>query len=223
MKRIALLIAALVVSGSDQLVALDASSGDQCKKKVELETERPCSQNKSVGDVCQGKDGKIYKYFGLLSNEQGKLEAYFLVNNGSWWRMNADQSLKFESVFFDNGPDYYEHGLARFIRNGKVGFHDDQGNVVIEPLYDFALPLRNGKDKNISIVCKGCWVEYPAMPKYAPMSSSNIFGKAINIDEKMLYHLKYKGGKWGAINKAGKIVIPLEQKSLEAVEAKLAE
>ena len=48
---------------------------------------------------------------------------------------------------FDNGPDYFEEGLARFVENGKMGFHDNALNIVVPAKYDFVFPFKNGQAK----------------------------------------------------------------------------
>ena len=82
-----------------------------------------------------------------------------VVKKGELFRIGKDGSMKFRSVFFDNGPDYYEEGVARFVQqvNGedKIGFHDRKSTVIIPPIYSFASPFRNG----YAFVCKGCWEE----------------------------------------------------------------
>jgi hypothetical protein len=49
--------------------------------------------------------------------------------------------------WFDNGPDYLEEGLFRILRNGKTGFADSTGKVVIEPQFDCAFPFSKGMAK----------------------------------------------------------------------------
>src|ERR1700677_2993733 len=75
-----------------------------------------------------------------------------VIKNGVFYRMNENGDLVFESVFYDNAWDYYSDGLSRFIKNGKVGFHDKKGNIIISPQYDFASGFENG----VSSVCNGC-------------------------------------------------------------------
>jgi len=87
------------------------------------------------------------------------------------------------TYFFDNGADYFVEGVARTILNNKFGYIDEQLNVVIKPEYDFVFPFKNG----IAVVCNGCRFE--------------LSGE----------HNKIAGGKWGVINKSGKIVIPIMQ------------
>ncbi|ARN85037.1 hypothetical protein GQ61_06735 [Candidatus Nucleicultrix amoebiphila FS5] len=132
-----------------------------------------------------------------------------VVKKGKIWRMTREGLLKFETVFFDNGPDYYEEGLSRFIKDGKVGFHDTKGQVVIPPLYDFASPFREGHAN----VCQGCYAHYPKMPTYPALSSS--FCSSMRED----MYKSVVGGKWGMIDRQGRVVIPLIHDSWEAMEA----
>ena len=53
----------------------------------------------------------------------------------------------YEVYWFDNGPDYAEEGLFRILRNGKVGFADTTGKVVIAPQFACATPFADGKAK----------------------------------------------------------------------------
>ncbi|WP_010301591.1 WG repeat-containing protein [Candidatus Odyssella thessalonicensis] len=133
-----------------------------------------------------------------------------VIKDGTYYRMDLNGNLKFESVFYDNGWDYYEEGLARFLKDGKVGFHDKKGNIVIPPSYDFAKYF----EKGVAIVCNGCWAYYPQSPKWRPLSS----GHNITIQEA---YLDITGGKWGAINLKGEIVVPIECTTAEEVAEKL--
>lgn len=53
------------------------------------------------------------------------------------------------SIFrYDNGDDYFREGLQRIVDNdGKIGFADEKGNVVITPRFAFAFPFENGLAK----------------------------------------------------------------------------
>ena len=46
--------------------------------------------------------------------------------------------------WFDNGPDYYSEGLRRINKNGKIGFANAEGDIVIEPKYDWTHPFNYG-------------------------------------------------------------------------------
>jgi hypothetical protein len=80
---------------------------------------------------------------------------------------------------YDNGPDYFQEGLARFREDGKVGFLNEQGKVIIQAQFDFAIPFSEG----YAAFCSGC--------------------QKREVDE----HSLFKGGKWGFINHHGKVVI----------------
>lgn len=141
---------------------------------------------------------------------QGKLMA--VMKDGRVSRIDEKGRVKFESVFFDNGADPYQEGLARFIEKNKVGFHNEAGAVVIAAKYDFAAPFEKGR----SIVCEGCEAVYEHAPKCRPVSSSGgcqIMGGDV--------HLVVKGGKWGAIDQKGTLVIPMTLNSWDDVRSKI--
>ena len=52
----------------------------------------------------------------------------------------------------DNGADSFHDGLVRIVRNGKYGFANRAGQVVIPTIYDGAMNFENGS----AAVCKGC-------------------------------------------------------------------
>jgi hypothetical protein len=96
---------------------------------------------------------------------------------------------------FDNGPDYVVEGLARTVKNGKVGFINTELDPVVAPIWDFAFPFEHG----VAVVCTGC-VSTPASPG----------------DE----HRSVTEGKWGYIDKHGRVVVPVvyDSRSLPPVE-----
>lgn len=83
---------------------------------------------------------------------------------------------------YDNGADYFEEGLARTVRGGKVGFIDHDLRERIEPAWDFAFPFSNG----FALVCQGC--------------------RGHSVGE----HEERRGGRWGYINRDGEVVVPVE-------------
>ncbi|MCP4923231.1 MAG: hypothetical protein GY915_04260 [bacterium] len=182
------------------------------------------------------KDGENHivvppQFENVLGNERtaftaDHLETEYLVpvmKFRSWWQMDRQGNLKFEAVFFDNGPDYYESGLARFLEKGKVGFHDRQGNVAVKPQFDFAAPFsgyQNGKEieKKFTLVCNGCWAEPMKDIKYVPLTSGGGMRTICGCN-----HNTVTGGKWGAIDQSGNIVVPLEDGSWENANKRLKE
>lgn len=136
-----------------------------------------------------------------------------VVKNHTFMRMDTNGHIRFESVFFDNAWDYYEDGLSRFLRNGKVGFHDEKGKIIVKPEYDFAAPFKNGH----SLVCNGCWAYYPKSPKFQPLSSGGSY--VVKQEE----YMTVTGGKWGVIDTKGEVVVPLEYDDSEEALAQISE
>ena len=61
----------------------------------------------------------------------------------------------FHPMAFDNGPDYFVEGLSRCVDNGKVGFVNLQGAIVIQPQWDWASPFNYG----YASACNGCYLD----------------------------------------------------------------
>lgn len=56
-------------------------------------------------------------------------------------------------LMYDNGPDYWEEGLRRYVENGKVGFADRSGHKIIPAKWDFVSPFNYG----YATVYEGGW------------------------------------------------------------------
>jgi acetyl esterase/lipase len=82
---------------------------------------------------------------------------------------------------FDNGADYFREGLARTVRDGKIGFVNENLDLVIQARWDFAFPFDQGR----AVVCIGCQPEADGE------------------------HSALVGGKWGYIDRHGDIVVDL--------------
>lgn len=103
-----------------------------------------------------------------------------VVDDGGWAYINADGKVVIRPFVVDNGPDYFSDGLARFVREGKVGFFSKRGRVVIAAKFDFVRPFSEG----LAAFCEGC--------REKPEGE----------------HRMVRGGKWGFINRTGETVIP---------------
>src|SRR5690606_38550055 len=88
--------------------------------------------------VAQQHNDDVHAETGLSYDRYG----HALIQDKQGW-VYVDKSGRsiLRPYFFDNGPDYFEEGLARFVENGKVGFHDKALNIVIPAQYDFAYPF----------------------------------------------------------------------------------
>jgi WG containing repeat len=78
----------------------------------------------------------------------------------------------------DYWADSFHDGLVRIVKNGKYGFANRKGKVVIAPIYDGALNFENG----IAAVCNGC--------------------RSKCVDDQCEYH-SLVGGRWYRINIKG--------------------
>jgi len=58
--------------------------------------------------------------------------------------INRDGKRIFEIYKYDNGPDHYSDDLIRIIQNGKIGYADRKGRIVIKPQYGCASVFING-------------------------------------------------------------------------------
>ncbi|GBF43722.1 hypothetical protein LPTSP2_30250 [Leptospira ellinghausenii] len=124
--------------------------------------------------------------------EFSKSSVAFVVSKNKWICIDTKNNFLLESFLYDNGPDYIVESLARYVEEGKMGFHNERCQKVIEAQYDFAYPFENG----YAIVCNGCELQ--------PEGE----------------HKRIVGGKYGIINKKGKIVLPIEYEAIGSIDAK---
>lgn len=66
--------------------------------------------------------------------------------------IDAKGKEMFQVYFYDNGPDYLSEGLFRIEQNGKIGYADSVGNIIIRPQYACAEAFHEGKAK-VSYEC----------------------------------------------------------------------
>lgn len=90
-------------------------------------------------------------------------------------------NLLYQSFFYDNGPDYFQEGVRRFVKNGKVGFVDRDGKIIIPAQHDFVTPFNYGYAE----FCDGCHWE--------------------KIDDE---HRTVVGGVWKVMNFKGETIAP---------------
>ena len=103
--------------------------------------------------------------------------------NGNY--INEKAEVLLTPYLFENGPDDFMEGLARYVENGKVGFVNQCLRPVVPAEFDWAGPFSNG----IAVVCRDC---------------SHVF------EDEYREHSAIKGGTWGVINSRGKRLVPLK-------------
>ena len=113
-----------------------------------------------------------------------------VIDDTGWGYINRRGIVIIRPFLFDNGPDPFQEGLARFIAGGKIGFFDRTGKIVIKPRFDFSAPFREG----FSAFCTEC--------------RKNMVGE----------YGFWEGGKWGYINRKGEITIAAKFESAKDFE-----
>lgn len=79
--------------------------------------------------------------------------AIVLKKSGGCVAINKNEQELFEVFWFDNGPDSVVEGLFRIKNNGKIGYANKAGEIVIKPQFDCALPFKEGRAK-VSTDCR---------------------------------------------------------------------
>ncbi len=130
-------------------------------------------------NITGAKNGELVKdlllsFYGCPDNIQKEKNAW-----GCVFDRNGD--YLYQSFAFDNGPDYYIEGYQRIIKNGKIGFANRKGLIIIQAQFDYVTSFNYG---------------------YAKFCSGFHWDKA---DKE---HPSIVGGKWGVINVKGEIVLP---------------
>lgn len=70
-----------------------------------------------------------------------------------WMYANRRGNVVISGVpVMDNWADSFHDGLVRIVRNGKYGFANLKGQIVIPSIYDGAMNFEKGR----AVVCKGC-------------------------------------------------------------------
>ena len=118
----------------------------------------PCLFDPERGEVpdClhQSREGRLSVAPQIV--KQLDFDAYGLAAVRSpegWMYVNRSGKVVVASVtVMDNGADSFHDGLVRIVRNGKYGFANRTGRIVIAPIYDGAMDFENGT----ATVCKSC-------------------------------------------------------------------
>ena len=105
-----------------------------------------------------------------------------VVDDSGWVYINKSGKKLIRPHVVDNAPDYFSFGLARFKQDDKFGFFNEQGEIIINPQFDYARAFSD----SMAAVCSGC--------------------RLVRQGE----HIKVEGGKWGFINIYGEIAVPIQ-------------
>ncbi|QEI06449.1 WG repeat-containing protein [Pigmentiphaga aceris] len=124
---------------------------------------------------CDGSPGLPAQYRVADDFTAGGIAA--VLDATGWYYIDRQGRFLLRPMIYDNGPDYFVEGLSRFIQDGKTGFFDEAGQVVIPATYDFAYPFKDGvaevgqrctttRQHEHSIVSCQAWstIKHPATP-----------------------------------------------------------
>lgn len=103
-----------------------------------------------------------------------------VVDGDGWVCIDGNGAPLLRPFIFDNGPDEFSEGLARFVEADKFGFFDDTGHKQIPARFSFALPFADQR----AAFCDGCTRRCEAGGEHCSMS----------------------GGKWGLIDRTGTVI-----------------
>lgn len=107
---------------------------------------------------------------------------------GEGWRWVRPDARSAPVLTYDNGPDEFVSGLARGMLNGGIAYYDRRLGLALATPYEWAEPFEDG----LAVVCQGC----------APRAHGE--------------HTLMAGGKWGAIDRSGRLVVPLRDDAASA-------
>jgi hypothetical protein len=151
------------------------------------EPERTFKQCAATGP--DGRPRLKRSYLGRLRYDRDGLASVMLFNGTDrrkyQWYYVRHGVIPVPVESMDNGPDYFEDGLARSRVGGKIGYIDRKLNLVIPATYDGAYPFRDG----VAVVCTACTIEYD---------------RTVTEGERSWY----AGGQWGRIDRRGRVVSP---------------
>ena len=121
------------------------------------------------------------KYPYLFTAEFDKIAFVLLKDRKGVYAIDRNEKILFQVCSYEIGPDIVSNGLFRIIENGKIGFANMNGEIVIKPRFQFVYPFQ---ENGFAIFCEnGTW---SMLDKYIPVIK----------------------GKWGVINRQGVVVIP---------------
>ena len=121
------------------------------------------------------------KYPYIFTAEFDKIAFVLLKDRKGVYAIDRNEKILFQVCSCEIGPDIVSNGLFRIIENGKIGFANMNGEIVIKPRFQFVYPFQ---ENGFAIFCEnGTW---SMLDKYIPVIK----------------------GKWGVINRQGVVVIP---------------
>lgn len=108
----------------------------------------PCGYLNAAGDTIV----PFGKYDYCFTDTIQRLGMVMEKETGKILGINQQGKELYEVFKYDNGPDYPESGLFRIVKNGKIGYANAEGQIVIEPKFPCAYPFE-GEFAKVSDDC----------------------------------------------------------------------
>lgn len=105
-----------------------------------------------------------------------------VVDDKGWAYIDISGKVVLRPVTVDNGPDYFKEGLARFFEDGKMGFFDRTGRIVVPARFEWIAPFSDGRAR----FCEGC---------------------AKKPEDEHGEHFRMTGKRWGYIDRTGRVIV----------------
>ncbi len=67
--------------------------------------------------------------------------------------IDVNDNILYQVKTYDNGPDYISDGLFRIIIDGKTGYANEAGEIIIQPQYACTSPFEDGKAR-VALKCE---------------------------------------------------------------------
>ena len=67
--------------------------------------------------------------------------------------IDVNDKILYQVKTYDNGPDYISEGLFRIIIEGKTGYANEAGEIIIQPQYACTAPFEEGKAR-VALKCE---------------------------------------------------------------------
>ena len=112
------------------------------------------SVNDQYGYVNYKRDTIInYGKYSICYTDTFKTTAIVLLPKHGFVAIDQNEKILYNIFPYDNGPDYISDRTYRIIKQGKIGYANQDGKIIIQPQFDCAYPFEKGRAK-VSINCK---------------------------------------------------------------------
>jgi hypothetical protein len=112
--------------------------------------------------VIENRNGVLFipvKYWMHPSFNRYGLAAFWINGFGGVYVNRSGHIIIRDVAFIDNGPDDFHHGVVRIERDGKYGYADPRGRIVVPMKYSCAINFRDQYSDVGPLVCVGCRTE----------------------------------------------------------------